>query len=390
MSLLAEMRRVGVDLDVATYNSAVGVLSKSQQPLQWAYSLALLAEMRIEGLIPNVITYTALISACEKGQQWTHALQLFRDMRQDSAEANRITFNSTISSCEKGQQWLRALALLPEMRQRSMKPDTITYNALISACSRGQNWSQAINLLDEMRHYGLQPSLISFNALVGVFDARMFVEHKVQDQRCTNTDPRGTLWPHVLNILGEMQKSVVLPNVASYGKLISSCTKGMQWEQVLHLLVDMRTAELQPDHIMHRNFVNACERGRVLKMALSAFRTTPGQTSSSGTRRHCGVAASGGLGTSLLSVLCAQSRSRACPACDGESAPTFKQLLEERGWTTKSYIAAAALWHLTSSPADHHRMEAVADKEQLELGIESRAELQNFIIFKRGRLGAAE
>ena len=40
--------------------------------------LGLLAVMQKAGLVPNVITYNAAISACEKGEQWQQALGFWR------------------------------------------------------------------------------------------------------------------------------------------------------------------------------------------------------------------------------------------------------------------------------------------------------------------------
>ena len=52
----------------------------------------------------DVITYSATISACEKGQQWMAAVALLREMQQWQMQANVITYSGTISACEKGQQ----------------------------------------------------------------------------------------------------------------------------------------------------------------------------------------------------------------------------------------------------------------------------------------------
>ena len=60
--------------------------------------------MRRSGLEPNVITFSALISACEKGQQWQLALGFLEEMRWSGLELNVITVNAVISACEKGQQ----------------------------------------------------------------------------------------------------------------------------------------------------------------------------------------------------------------------------------------------------------------------------------------------
>ena len=58
-------------------------------------------------------------------------------MRQRGLEPDVITYSAAISACEKGSQWERALELLDEMRQRGLEPDVITYSAAISACEKG-------------------------------------------------------------------------------------------------------------------------------------------------------------------------------------------------------------------------------------------------------------
>ena len=52
----------------------------------------------------DVITYSASISACEKGQQWQCALGLLESMQSVSVPADVITDNANISASEKGQQ----------------------------------------------------------------------------------------------------------------------------------------------------------------------------------------------------------------------------------------------------------------------------------------------
>ena len=52
-------------------------------------------------MVPNVITYNAMISACEKGKQPERALELFDAMKQQSMVPDVMTYNALI------MQWLR-------------------------------------------------------------------------------------------------------------------------------------------------------------------------------------------------------------------------------------------------------------------------------------------
>ena len=64
-----------------------------------------MAEMRKIGVLPDVITYNAAISACEKGEQWQQVLRILAEMRSVSVLPDVITYNAAISACEKSEQW---------------------------------------------------------------------------------------------------------------------------------------------------------------------------------------------------------------------------------------------------------------------------------------------
>ena len=57
--------------------------------------------MQQQGVMPNVITYNALIIACEKGKQLERALELSEAMQLSV----HVSFNAAISACEKGKLW---------------------------------------------------------------------------------------------------------------------------------------------------------------------------------------------------------------------------------------------------------------------------------------------
>ncbi|CAK0838556.1 unnamed protein product [Prorocentrum cordatum] len=139
-----------------------------------------------EGRARPLVSYSAGVSACEKGDQWQPALALLSEMREEKLEPNVIhpmlqrwdqrvreglsvaagagaaerdpggetgapppvSYNAGISACEKREQWQRSLALLSEMCEAKLEPDIISYTAGISACEKGghqlQRWDQRV------------------------------------------------------------------------------------------------------------------------------------------------------------------------------------------------------------------------------------------------------
>ena len=60
--------------------------------------------MQRQGVVPDVITYSGLISTCEKGKQPERAHELLETMQRQGVVPNVITYNALISTCEKSQQ----------------------------------------------------------------------------------------------------------------------------------------------------------------------------------------------------------------------------------------------------------------------------------------------
>lgn len=72
-------------------------------------------QMQQQGLTPDVVTYTAVISAYEKGGQWRLALGAYEQMRERGCRPDAIVFNAIIDALwETGVIW--AQRKVPRLR----------------------------------------------------------------------------------------------------------------------------------------------------------------------------------------------------------------------------------------------------------------------------------
>lgn len=53
----------------------------------------------VHGCQRNVITFSSLISACEKAGCWELALDMLSDMHKEGCAPNVVTYNSLITAC---------------------------------------------------------------------------------------------------------------------------------------------------------------------------------------------------------------------------------------------------------------------------------------------------
>ena len=71
-------------------------------------------QMQQQGLTPDVVTYTAVISAYEKGGQWRLALSAYEQMRERGCRPDAIVFNAIIDALwETGVIWAQRKVTRP-------------------------------------------------------------------------------------------------------------------------------------------------------------------------------------------------------------------------------------------------------------------------------------
>lgn len=83
---------------------------------------------------------------------------------QRGCERNVITYSSLISACEKAGRWELALDLFGEMHREGCKPNVVTYNSLIAACAQGVSLSPAclpVNTYTACNADNLSPTAVS-------------------------------------------------------------------------------------------------------------------------------------------------------------------------------------------------------------------------------------
>jgi pentatricopeptide repeat protein len=78
-----------------------------------------------------------LTSCCFCGKLlFVQVMEVYQEMLRTNCERSVITYSALISACEKAGQWQLALNLFSEMLKERCVPNVITYNSLITACAQ--------------------------------------------------------------------------------------------------------------------------------------------------------------------------------------------------------------------------------------------------------------
>lgn len=152
-------------LSINDTDSAESDRSKRQPVYKWwECSLALLRRMSEDGVVPDVATYSATISACESAGEWQRALGVLQRMIDDEndldgepSRLNLYCFNAAISACEKGHAWVEALELYERMLEIGdpVQPNVVTLSSLLESLERAGQRELATSKYIEGRKLGI-------------------------------------------------------------------------------------------------------------------------------------------------------------------------------------------------------------------------------------------
>lgn len=229
------MKREGIKPSVVSYSALV---SASEKGGQWKLALEILDEMKEAGYVGNVVAYSAAISALAKGQQWEKALELFREIQSNGGHPSIVTYNATMTALEKSLEWERALDMFDEMKSNNLPITVVSYGCAISACDKGLQYRQCLEFLDEMTEMGIQKNVIIFGAAMSCME------------KCCRADIG-------FQLMERIRIEGIQPNVHVYNSAISACARCNLWEKGHELFLEMEERNVRRDVVTYNATLDA-------------------------------------------------------------------------------------------------------------------------------------
>ena len=123
---------------------------------------------RTEGPAPDTISHNTVISTAARLGEWRRSLAILDEMEAAVDERRRgagasgtgdadvvspdvYTYTATISACERGGEVSAALETFHRMQARGISPNTAAYNAAVRAAATRELWPLSLSLLADMR-----------------------------------------------------------------------------------------------------------------------------------------------------------------------------------------------------------------------------------------------
>ncbi|CAJ1458051.1 unnamed protein product [Effrenium voratum] len=312
LHLAREMLTADISPTIITFNSLLNASARAGQRLdsvrafsisnpRYFIAMALLDTIVALQVLPDVISYSSAIRACEENSLWLEAVGLLHTMDQAQITPNGISYNSVISVCQGCGLWMIALDILRSMEIRSILPDIFSYNSAISCCKSSGRWQQALSLYSCLPSASLQPDLYTWNSLLSscesdqwrvalrVFDAMLSVD-MVPDNISYNSIIAALAAEGHWTLALEFLSGVTKPSLGMVSNSILAACEAQEWPAAVQLLMDMPGLNLSADECCFSSAINSCRRSTCWQIALSLLQSMAVHLRSDSVCYNCAIA----------------------------------------------------------------------------------------------------
>lgn len=257
LEVFSSMEAKSVLPDGITYGALIGACAKGSQPDR---ALEFFQAMQRQGVVPHLVAYNALINAVAKGNNQTveRPLEIFDDMQRQSVVPDIVTYNALAGACVKGNEPELALQVFQGMQRQSVEPTSLTARVLIGAAQRSDNPERAVEVLDALQRKGFMNSISDYNAFI------IACEKGKQPQR-------------VDEIVVAMQRQGIVPNLETYNAMISACERLNATSRALEIFQQMQRAGITPNEITYNALTSLCAKGKQVQKTLEFFQMMQNQ-----------------------------------------------------------------------------------------------------------------
>ncbi|KAJ7569148.1 hypothetical protein O6H91_01G063500 [Diphasiastrum complanatum] len=235
-------------------------------------ALALYEQMKQEGVQPNKVTFTCVLSACASLAALAQGKQLHydiikrgfqsdvivsstlvdmyakcgctddaRELFNNMSERNVVSWSAMIAGYAQNGLGKEALALYEQMKQEGVQPDIVTFTCVLSACASLAALEQGKQLHSDIIKRGFQSDVIVGSTLIDMYAKCGCIE-----------DAR-----ELFNYMSER-------NVVSWSAMIAGYAQNGLGKEALALYEQMKQEGVQPDNVTFTCVLSACAHSRLV------------------------------------------------------------------------------------------------------------------------------
>ncbi|XP_076939266.1 pentatricopeptide repeat-containing protein At1g10910, chloroplastic-like, partial [Bidens hawaiensis] len=222
-------------------NSVLGCLIKNGKLEK---SFELFRKMIHDGLVPDVVTYSTLLSGCAKLQDgYTKATELVQELKDNGLQMDSVIYGTLISVCASCNQCKEAERYFNQMKIEGHTPNVFHYSSLLNAYSVDGNYVKAEEIFSEMKSSGLVPNKVVLTTMLKVY-------------------VRGGLFDKAHVLLNELEALGYAEEEMPYCLLMDALSKAGQIDEAKLVFTEMKRRNVRTDGYSYSIMISAlCKHG---------------------------------------------------------------------------------------------------------------------------------
>eukprot|EP00439_Symbiodinium_sp_Y106_P050536 s3675_g6.t1 len=145
LDLVTEMLSLAVLPNGVTFSAAI---SATVQSSKWQESMYLYSRL-VQTELPTVIACNSLLAALASSSQWQRSLKFLSNMPECDLQADTITYSEVLTACQRSLQWQHVLEVV-QLLQGHCALDAQVCASAIGACALGAQVGDAVRLLETL------------------------------------------------------------------------------------------------------------------------------------------------------------------------------------------------------------------------------------------------
>ncbi|KAK7246857.1 hypothetical protein RIF29_41727 [Crotalaria pallida] len=208
-------------------------------------AIKLFQQMKQDGLIPDVVTYSTLLSGCIKIKDgYPKALELIQELQHNKLKMDDVIYGATLAVCASNNKLLEAEYYFNQMKNEGHSPNVYHYSSLLNAYSACGNYKKADRLVQDMKLEGLVPNKVILTTLLKVY-------------------VRGGLFEKSRELLSELKSLSYAEDEMPYCVLMDGLAKAGQIQEAKSIFNEMMKNHVRSDGYAHSIMISAFCRAKL-------------------------------------------------------------------------------------------------------------------------------
>ncbi|KAK4794160.1 hypothetical protein SAY86_012154 [Trapa natans] len=228
LSKLFEWMRQSGNISASSYTSYITFTGKSLNPMK---SLEIYKEISEHSLRTNTYICNAVLSCLVRTGRYNVSIKVFQEMKKDGLKPDVVTYSTLLSGCIKAKDgYLKAREVVGELENEGLKMDGVIYGTLLAVCASNSKCEEAENYFQRMKDEGLVPNEFHYSSLLNAYSI---------DGNCNKAE----------QLVQEMKSAGLEPNKVILTTLLKAYVKGGLFVKSRELLAELESMGHANDEI---------------------------------------------------------------------------------------------------------------------------------------------